>query len=72
MFYTNDPVADFERYDAEQESALEKLPVCNCCGEPIQQERAIYYNDQWCCEDCEIDFWHGIRDDFLESVNTDG
>ena len=72
MYFTDNPVADAERYAAEQEEELEKLPICECCGEPIQQEKAIYYNDQWCCEDCEHDFWQNIRDDFLESVNADG
>ena len=69
MFYTDDPTADFEVYDAEQERKLDKLPVCECCGEPIQQEKAIYYNDQWCCEDCEREFWQSIRDDFLERID---
>jgi len=71
MSFTNDPVADFERYDAAQEKKLERLPVCECCGEPIQQEKAVYYNSQWICEGCEFDFWHDIREDFLESVDSD-
>ena len=28
----------FERYDAEQERQLHKLPVCEYCQEPIQDE----------------------------------
>lgn len=39
MSWTDDPVADFDRYDAEQQ--LDSLPVCECCGEPIQQETAV-------------------------------
>lgn len=71
MSITSDPVKDYERYAAEQERELQKLPVCECCGEPIQQEKAVYYNDQWICKDCEIDFWKDIRTDFLETV-TEG
>lgn len=71
MSYTDDPLADFARYDAEQEEQLEKMPVCECCGEPIQQEMAIYYNDQWCCGECESDFWQNIREDFLERTIQD-
>ena len=41
MGFTDDPVADFERYDAEREWKLNRLPVCWCCGEHIQQEDAI-------------------------------
>ena len=50
MTWSDDPEKDFERYDAEQQKDLDRLPVCCCCEEPIQQEKAIYYNDQWCCE----------------------
>ena len=68
MAYTNDPIADFERHDAEQSKKLANLPLCSICNEPIQQEKAVYYNDQWCCEECEEEFWQGIRGDFLEDV----
>lgn len=72
MYRTDDPIADSERFYIEQEKKLEKLPLCECCGEPIQQEDAIYYNDQWCCEDCEDIFWLSIREDFLERTDSDG
>lgn len=55
-------------HDAEQERQLQKLPICDKCKNPIQQEKAVYYNDQWICEECESDFWNDIREDFLESV----
>ena len=58
----------FEIYDAQKEKRLKKLPICCKCENPIQDEKAIYYNDQWCCEECETDFWNNIREDFLESV----
>lgn len=58
----------WEQHDNEQEKQLEKLPVCDKCKLPIQQEKAIYYNDQWICEECESDFWDEIREDFLEVV----
>lgn len=69
FYRTDDPLYDFDRYDAEQESRIEELPICECCGNPIQQERAVYYNDQWCCEECEHDFWQDIREDFLERTD---
>ena len=71
MSFTDNPLLDFAMHDAEQQEQLEKLPVCECCGEPIQQEKAIYYNDQWCCEECESEFWKNIREDFLERVVED-
>lgn len=71
MAYTDDPIRDYEAYEREQSAELDSLPCCDRCGEPIQQERAVYYNDQWICEDCEADFWDDIREDFLEPVETD-
>ena len=58
----------WEAHDREQEEALEKLPVCDCCGEPIQQGEAVYYNDQWFCKDCEDKAWEHIRKEYLEDV----
>ncbi len=52
MTFTDDPIADFERYDAEQQEQLDKLPKCVECGEPIQQEFAVCINDDWICDDC--------------------
>ena len=36
MYYTDNPVRDFERYDADREDELASLPVCDICDEPIQ------------------------------------
>ena len=52
MFYTDDPVRDFDRHCAEQERQLEKLPVCCDCGEHIQQEDAVVIDGNWYCDDC--------------------
>lgn len=52
MYWTNDPLADFERHDAEQTRQLERLPVCADCDEHIQDETAYYINGEWICKDC--------------------
>lgn len=39
--FTNDPVADFHSYDAEQQMKLEQLPVCGYCGYHIQDEKCL-------------------------------
>lgn len=67
---TNDPIHDFLIRDAEQEEAASRLPECSCCGSTIYESHAIYYNGQWCCENCEYEFWQDIRDDFLEKVDA--
>ena len=73
MGWTNDPVADFERHDAEKEKRLASRPICCICKEHIQESKMIKYNGKCCCTDyaCERDFWdEHMREDFLE--NTDG
>ena len=52
MFYSDDPIADFERHDAQKEEELQNLPVCTCCEKPIQQERAVRINGDWYCDEC--------------------
>ena len=51
-FRTDDPIADFNRWEAEQEEWLSKRPECADCGHPIQEEEAFYINGDWICEHC--------------------
>lgn len=52
MFYSDNPLADFERHDAEQQKQLEQLPICADCGHYIQQETAVYINGEYICDSC--------------------
>lgn len=52
VFYTDDPLADFEAWDEQREKRLERLPVCVDCDNHIQDETAYYINGEWICEDC--------------------
>lgn len=61
MFYSDDPVKDFERYDARLTQMLERLPVCADCGEHIQDEEAFYINDEWLCNDCIDSYKRGVE-----------
>ena len=73
-YYTGNPVADHLRYEADREEWLECRPVCECCGEHIQEEYAFYYNDQWFCrnDECEEELmktiWEDIKNDYLVPV----
>lgn len=51
MYITDDPVADFDRYDAEQAAYEAKLPHCVYCGEPMWDD---YYeiDGEVVCRDC--------------------
>lgn len=51
-YRTDDPIADFERWDADQNRRLAQLPECDKCEEPIQQEKAHYINGELLCEHC--------------------
>lgn len=52
MIFTDDPLSDFDRYDRQQEELLNSLPVCDCCGEPIQDEYCYEINGDLICADC--------------------
>lgn len=56
MPWTDDPVADFARYDAEQSRWLKRLPTCERCGDAIQQERAVCIEGFWYCDEC-LDYY---------------
>ena len=63
-YYTDDPVADFERYDAEREGAMALLPSCSCCGKQIQEEHC-YEIDGIICENCLIEYFRKDTTDFM-------
>ena len=52
MNYTDDPIADFDRYDAECERKLERLPKCRFCEEPITDETGYFIDHEYICSDC--------------------
>ena len=56
MFITGDPLADFDRYDAEQQSKLEECPECCCCCEHIQDEYLFDFDGDLVCDECLHDY----------------
>lgn len=49
---TDDPIRDHMAWEQEQERQLAHLPKCAECGEPIQQEKAVYIDGHYYCDDC--------------------
>lgn len=66
FFRTDDPVADFTRYDAEQEAELEKMPKCSECSEYIQDEHYYEINDEVVCEECLNQNYRESVEDYVE------
>lgn len=52
MCYVPDPLDYWLEHDQQREEALKKLPVCECCGEPIQEEYCYVINNDYICESC--------------------
>lgn len=42
----------WERHDREREALLERLPVCDYCHDPIQDEYLYVINGDFICETC--------------------
>lgn len=66
IFKTDDPLADFNRHEAEQESRLARRPVCCYCEEHIQHDHLFLINDEMICPDCLESYFRKDVDDFCE------
>lgn len=66
MPYTDNPVADYDRYDAEQCRRLATLPMCCCCCEPIQDEHYWDFNGFLYCNDCAESEFRRRTEDYVE------
>lgn len=67
VFYrTDDPVADFEKHDAEQEAELEKMPVCTNCLEHIQGGYLFDIEGEIYCEECAYELFRKDTVDYIE------
>ena len=52
MYRTDDPLADFDRYETERERELERCPECSYCGEKITDAFAFHIDGEWYHKDC--------------------
>lgn len=55
--FTGDPLKDFDRHDAEEQAWLDKLPICSCCGEPIQSEECYVFDEDKICPHCLKEYY---------------
>lgn len=66
-FYTDDPVRDFDRYDAEQARLEARLPVCDKCGERIHDDYYFEIDGEILCEACMIERYRKSVQDYIEN-----
>ena len=66
MFYSDDPVSDFDRYDAAQNKQLSRLPECVYCERPIQDDFLYLVNDEFICESCLENHFKKPTDNYIE------
>lgn len=52
MSYTDNPIADFDQWDAEQAKRLAELPKCDICDNPIQDDHYYLINGDNVCPEC--------------------
>jgi hypothetical protein len=52
MYFTDNPIADFLRYDSEQTEELEKYPECCICGDHITDDCYYDIDGEIYCERC--------------------
>ena len=54
--FTGDPYRDYDLHDADMQAKVDKLPICDCCREPIQGEDLYDFDGDLICEDCMPDY----------------
>ena len=62
---TDDPVSDFYRYDALMADREAKLPYCEKCGEPIDDDIYFEIDNEILCEKCMHDRYARSTEDWL-------
>lgn len=62
VFRSGDPVADFARWDKAQQEWEAKLPLCECCGEPID-DYVWNIMGETLCDNCARErYMHDVED----------
>lgn len=67
MFYSDDPVRDFDRYDMAQAQKEAKCPECDKCGKHITDDFYYEIGGEILCEDCMHDLYAMSVEDYLDN-----
>ena len=68
MFRSDDPGADFDRWDMEQERRRSRLPVCEDkkCRKRIEDENYYEVDGEILCEKCMNRRYRKFTEDYIE------
>jgi formylmethanofuran dehydrogenase subunit E len=68
MSYTRraDPLDDFAAYDAHVSAELAKLPRCEYCDEPIQDDYLCDIDGTICCMECFSENYIRATENYIE------
>ena len=56
----------WDRYDDERSEELDRLPVCDNCENPIQEEKFFYYRGDKICRECMETHFEVWTEDYIE------
>jgi formylmethanofuran dehydrogenase subunit E len=65
-FYSDDPIRDYDRYDAQREKQLEDFPRCSECDKYICDDFYYEFDGEIICEDCLCDNHRKSTDSFID------
>jgi len=63
---SDDPYADFDKWDAEQWEELQRLPICARCKERIQDEYLYDVEGRILCQTCMEKEYEKSVEDYME------
>lgn len=66
MYRTDNPLADFDRWDMEQARKEARLPKCSECGERIHTEKCFCFDGVLICPKCMENNHEVWVDDYVE------
>lgn len=69
-YYSDDPNADFDRYDRDQQKWLNSRPRCYYCEEPIQTDACYVVNGHKYCLDCSEAAAEAVLPHLMEATMT--
>lgn len=69
-YYSDNPIADFNRWDEENTDWLNSRPRCYYCEEPIQTDACYVVNGHKYCLDCSEAVAEAVLPQLIEATMT--